>query len=307
MLLALFSGIAVLTAMATAIGFLLSFALKRYPEEADTLVFAINRLLPQTQCAQCGHPGCKPYAKAIAAGEPINRCPPGGSATIAKLANLLGVDALPLDDTFGIEPADTIAVIREAECIGCTLCIQACPVDAIVGAAQHMHSVIENLCTGCDLCLEPCPVDCIDMMPVTNQPRALPSHLLKPLKRQMLHETGCIRCGACETACPQGLQPQALFWQGNDSGAMGDLALDRCIECMLCDRACPSHIPLTRAFAATKQRICLETAANAQAAASELRYKQRIERHNKQVSSVKSRANADDRAALLHRLKQARL
>ncbi len=127
---------------------------------------AIDALLPQTQCGQCGHPGCQPYAAGILAGEPINRCPPGGRATIAKLARLLGVPELPLDPEHGLEsPIKTVAFIREDECIGCTKCIQACPVDAIVGAAKFMHTVIISECTGCDLCVEPCPVDCIDMLP----------------------------------------------------------------------------------------------------------------------------------------------
>ncbi len=128
------------------------------------LVDTINALLPQTQCERCGHPGCKPYAQAIAEGEAINRCPPGGTVTILALAELLKTPVLPLDPVHGIEDMRKVAVIREAECIGCTKCIQACPVDAILGSAKLMHSVIASECTGCDLCLEPCPVDCIDMV-----------------------------------------------------------------------------------------------------------------------------------------------
>lgn len=125
----------------------------------------IDALLPQTQCGKCGHPGCRPYAQGIAAGEPINRCPPGGEETIAQLAQLLGAPILPLDTERGPAPAQ-IAYIREAECIGCTKCIQACPVDAIVGAAKLMHTVLIDECTGCDLCVAPCPVDCIEMHPL---------------------------------------------------------------------------------------------------------------------------------------------
>lgn len=121
----------------------------------------INDLLPQTQCGQCGYAGCKPYAQAIADGDAINKCPPGGAATIASLAELLDVAPLPLDAAE--ETPLRVAYIREAECIGCTKCIRACPVDAIVGAAKLMHTVIADECTGCDLCLEPCPVDCIEM------------------------------------------------------------------------------------------------------------------------------------------------
>ncbi|WIX34391.1 RnfABCDGE type electron transport complex subunit B [Salinicola sp. JS01] len=128
---------------------------------AEISVERIDAELPQTQCGKCGHPGCRPYAEAIVAGEAVNRCPPGGEATRDRLAALTGRPALAL-----IEPAQTplLAVIREAECIGCTKCIQACPVDAILGAAKQMHSVIESECTGCELCVAPCPVDCIDLV-----------------------------------------------------------------------------------------------------------------------------------------------
>ncbi|WP_207266914.1 electron transport complex subunit RsxB [Pseudomonas sp. GW101-3H06] len=130
-----------------------------------SLIQRIDALLPQTQCGKCGHPGCKPYAEGIANGEPINKCPPGGNETINALAELLKVPVLELDLSRGSAPAQ-IAYIREAECIGCTKCIQACPVDAIVGAAKLMHTVIIDECTGCDLCVAPCPVDCIEMHPL---------------------------------------------------------------------------------------------------------------------------------------------
>ncbi|MDH4566747.1 electron transport complex subunit RsxB [Pseudomonas sp. BN414] len=129
------------------------------------LIQSIDALLPQTQCGKCGHPGCKPYAEGIAQGEAINKCPPGGSTTIHALAELLKVQPLPLDAPNGPVPPQ-IAFIREAECIGCTKCIQACPVDAIVGAAKQMHTVITDECTGCELCVAPCPVDCIDILPL---------------------------------------------------------------------------------------------------------------------------------------------
>lgn len=129
------------------------------------LIQRIDALLPQTQCGKCGHPGCKPYAEGIAQGEPINKCPPGGRETIAALAELMTVPVLELDASRGSAPAQ-IAYIREAECIGCTKCIQACPVDAIVGAAKLMHTVLIDECTGCDLCVAPCPVDCIEMRPL---------------------------------------------------------------------------------------------------------------------------------------------
>lgn len=127
----------------------------------------IDALLPQTQCTKCGYAGCRLYAEAIAAGAAeINRCPPGGTQGIARLAILLGRMAVALDPACGAEEPRAVALIDEARCIGCTLCIQACPVDAIVGAAKLMHTVIAELCTGCDLCLPPCPVDCITLVPV---------------------------------------------------------------------------------------------------------------------------------------------
>ena len=130
-----------------------------------SLIQRIDALLPQTQCGKCGHPGCKPYAQGIVDGEPINKCPPGGEETIAALAELLKVPVLELDASRGPAPPQ-VAFIREAECIGCTKCIQACPVDAIVGAAKLMHTVLIDECTGCDLCVAPCPVDCIEMHPL---------------------------------------------------------------------------------------------------------------------------------------------
>jgi electron transport complex protein RnfB len=135
-----------------------------------SLIEKIDALLPQTQCTKCGYDGCKPYATAIANGDAINKCPPGGAAGISKLAALLQQPEVPLDTTHGEEPTQLlVAFIREAECIGCTKCIQACPVDAILGAAKLMHTVIADICTGCDLCVAPCPVDCIDMIPAAIQ------------------------------------------------------------------------------------------------------------------------------------------
>lgn len=159
--------VVVLSVLALVFGALLGFASVRFKVEGNPIVDQINDVLPQTQCGQCGYPGCKPYAEAISGGEKINKCPPGGEGTIQSLADLLGVEPEPLDAEHGAEKAvPTVAYIREDECIGCTKCIQACPVDAILGAAKQMHTVIIDECTGCDLCVEPCPVDCIDMIPV---------------------------------------------------------------------------------------------------------------------------------------------
>ena len=129
------------------------------------LVDAIDALLPQTQCTRCGYPDCHQYAIAIANGHtPINQCAPGGKAGIGRLAELLQIKPIPLNPDFGAEGPRTAALIDEQRCIGCTLCIQACPMDAIVGSAKRMHTVLTEACSGCDLCLAPCPVDCIDMI-----------------------------------------------------------------------------------------------------------------------------------------------
>jgi len=158
------SAVLTLLALAVIFGAILGFAAIKFKVEGNPIVDEIDSLLPQTQCGQCGFPGCRPYAEAIANGEDINKCPPGGEATIQTLADLLDVEVIPLDAEHGEEKGKQVAVIREDECIGCTKCIQACPIDAILGAAKQMHTVIADECTGCDLCVEPCPVDCIDMI-----------------------------------------------------------------------------------------------------------------------------------------------
>jgi len=148
----------------------------------EALVERLDALLPQTQCGQCGFDGCRPYAAALADGTAsINRCPPGGGKLIAVLAGLLATPVIALDPACGVERPRTLAVIDEANCIGCTLCIQACPVDAIVGAAGQMHTVLADWCTGCELCVPPCPVDCI-ALPSHPQPEISPDFAL--LSRQ---------------------------------------------------------------------------------------------------------------------------
>jgi electron transport complex protein RnfB len=141
---------------------LLALIARVFNQSTTPSINNVNQLLPQTQCGECGYPGCKPYAEAILKGEAINKCLPGGNDTISALSLLLNKPVIALD---GVAVPKRVAFIREAECIGCTKCIQACPVDAILGAAKQMHTVITDECTGCDLCVDPCPVDCIDMLP----------------------------------------------------------------------------------------------------------------------------------------------
>ena len=162
----LFYALIALGGLALLFGAVLGYAAIRYKIEGNPIVEQIDEMLPQTQCGQCGYPGCRPYAEAIAEGDEVNKCPPGGEATVQKLADLMGVEAKPRAGGEEQDPTKKVAYIREDECIGCTKCIQACPVDAIVGATRQMHTVLIDECTGCDLCVEPCPVDCIDMVPV---------------------------------------------------------------------------------------------------------------------------------------------
>ena len=159
--------IGVIIFLSLIIGVALGISAIKFKVDGDPIIEKIDSILPQTQCGQCGYPGCKPYATAIADGEAdINQCPPGGDDGIHKLADLLGVDYKPLNEEHGVPKPKSVAIIDEKTCIGCTLCIQACPVDAILGSAKHMHTIIEKECTGCELCLPPCPVDCIEMVPI---------------------------------------------------------------------------------------------------------------------------------------------
>lgn len=165
------TAIFILASVSVLFGLLLGYTSVKFHVEGDPVVDKIDALLPQTQCGQCGYPGCRPYAEAITSGVAnINQCPPGGESTMLALSELLGLEPVPLDEEHADEPEKTVVYIDEDICIGCTLCIQACPVDAILGAAKQMHTIIEDECTGCDLCIPPCPVDCIHIIAVKIEP-----------------------------------------------------------------------------------------------------------------------------------------
>ncbi len=153
-----------ITGIALIAGVGLSYASRRLPPNDDDLVSEVNDLLPQTQSAQCGYPGCRPYAAAIVnEAAPINLCPPGGEDTVQRLATLLARDVMPLAEVAQTNMSESVAFIDEALCIGCTHCRDVCPVDAIVGAHQFMYTILADECTGCELCLPRCPVDCIQL------------------------------------------------------------------------------------------------------------------------------------------------
>lgn len=269
------SAIVVITLLAILFGAILSMAAVRLHVEGDPLVGRIDALLPQTQCGQCGHAGCLPYAEAMANDQTdINLCPPGGDATIAGLADLLGMEIKPLDASLEQVEVRTVAVIDEHACIGCTLCIKACPVDAILGATKQMHTVISEECTGCDLCLPPCPIDCIDTVPVPQGIRKMSLPLADnnvPIiqtgncilghtktENQRVHTAqACIRCGRCADVCPAQLLPQQLYWHTRTSrfDKAQDYNLFNCTECGDCDAVCPSHIPLVDYYRYAKSEI----------------------------------------------------
>lgn len=173
MAIAIFSAVS-LALLALACAFALRVRAAATELDPAALADRIDALLPQTQCTRCGYPACRPYAEAIARGEaPINRCPPGGEAGIRALSALTGQPVQPLDPACGAEMPSQVAFIDEDACIGCTKCIQACPVDAIVGASKLMHTIVPELCTGCELCIPPCPVDCIAMLPARSEVSSL--------------------------------------------------------------------------------------------------------------------------------------
>lgn len=229
----------------------------RQDSNADAVVVAIDAILPQSQCAQCGYPGCRPYAEAVAAGERLDLCPPGGPQVVAALEELLGRQA----DAELADPVDAVARIVAKDCIGCALCIDACPVDAIAGAPKYLHGVIDERCTGCELCVPACPVDCIELVP-----RRPSTPIAQTPRRAPVPALACIGCGRCIPACPVDLDPQALHIAFEASNI--DASVFDCVECNACTRACPSGIDLVGEFGVLKDRTNREreTALRAQAA-----------------------------------------
>lgn len=280
-----------LTAFMVLMAGTLAWARRRFPARSAPVVDAIDALLPQTQCAQCGYPGCRPYAEAVAAGESIDLCPPGGADTQRRLAELLGRSAGARLPT----PRPVRAVIDESRCIGCFLCVDACPVDAIVGAPRFLHTVLEERCTGCELCLPPCPVDCIELVPLDGEATA-------PLPPEAAAD--CIRCGRCDPDCPEGLPVERLWWvsRGDDLEAAVAEGLDDCIECGLCNPRCPAGIDLVGTFVNARRRLADQRRTANAAAIARTHVAERQARLAREAT-----AKTDRRAARLRALKNGRL
>lgn len=280
--------VVVLPILMLAVALLLRSAQQRLKTDETVLVDAVDALLPQTQCAQCGYPGCRPYAEAVVAGAPLDLCPPGGAPTQAALEKVLGRsagDRLPT-------PGPVRAVIDEAQCIGCFLCIEACPVDAIVGAPQYLHTVLEDRCTGCELCLDPCPVDCISLVPASEYAET-PSE-----PASLIVDEPCIRCGRCQPVCPEALHPDVLWWtsRARQPAAAVDQGLKDCIECGLCNQVCPSGIDLVGVFRDARTRLQIEADLQHEAERSRALYEERQQRLEREAALASDRRAARIRA-----------
>ena len=228
----------------------MNLTLRKYlqPENND-LVDEIESMLPQTQCAQCGYPGCRPYANSITQGESIDLCLPGGPETQRKLSTLM--QRIPTTNL--PEQKEVVALIDEKNCIGCTLCLPPCPVDAIVGSKNHVHTVLKSDCTGCELCVEACPVDCIEIKGIYKPSKKLDTRQ----KINTGNQVACINCNQCDRECPVNISPLLLHKRilKQDYNSLTEVGLQNCIECGICDFACPSGIPLTDQFRTAKDQV----------------------------------------------------
>ena len=247
---------------------------RRYSRQHDCTseaVEQINNLLPQTQCAGCGYAGCRPYAEALVAGDAINKCAPGGEALIQALSKTLNRPLLASDAAYGETLQKHVVRINADDCIGCTRCQIVCPVDAIIGAPELLHTVLPDACTGCDLCIPECPVDCIEIDP---PPETAAESVIVEADDGIAAEpsatTACIRCDLCVPECPKDLMPQLLYHASleDNSARQSALGLESCIECGLCNKVCPSQLPLSETFheAKTLAKLRAEEAQQAQRA-----------------------------------------
>jgi Na+-translocating ferredoxin:NAD+ oxidoreductase RNF subunit RnfB len=208
---------------------------------------------------------------------------------VIALANLLGKKPKPLNSAFGEPKPKSVAVIIEADCIGCAKCIPACPVDAILGASKFMHTVITSECTGCELCIAPCPVDCIVMQPVSEMLTPVASRFESNLEQTALP---CIRCGECAAVCPMQLLPQQLYWhsQSENLAQLHAYNLSACIECGRCDVVCPSHIPLVHYFREAKGKIAVKNQQKEEAVLAKQRYETQQQRKQRQLEEQAEKA-----------------
>lgn len=241
----------------------------------DTTSAQILALLPRMECGACGVAGCAPYAAALADGAIApDACPPGGALLAQRLRRLLGVPRAPTREEFLAPlPVPQRAHIRAADCIGCTKCLDPCPTDAIVGARQQLHGVLDDDCTGCGLCQPPCPVDCIELGPDPDAPVPAPAATRDALARGPEIDA-CTACGKCAPACPAGLDPMHLAraLRGLDLERANTLSLARCTECGACDAVCPPRIPLTPHFTHGRHLAAADAAGALRATHAAARY-----------------------------------
>jgi len=296
----------VMASLALAAGVVLQLAHDYFgrDQRIDPVVEKINALLPQSQCGQCGYSGCRPYAESVAGGESIDKCPPGGRDLVRSLASLLN-RPLP-EQALAAEPDSQVAFVLEESCIGCSRCLPACPVDAIVGAFNQMHTVIADDCTGCELCVHECPVDCIVLL---EKPEKAGRPEKRPAEDLSKEETlqPCIRCGRCADVCPSGLLPQQLYSysQQEDWAGLSRFQLKACIECGQCNQVCPSQLPLVQQFRQAKKGVSRQAEGRRNARRWEGRFQQRRERirlqdhtqavrRKERLKKFKSRINSTD-------------